>query len=158
MFQSCKTGLILNSGDLKSKHLKSRLFEGRFSNGWAVVIVPTIWKLDHSKFGCFCLDFKWFLTKWRPFVWISNGWEILFQIPFEIGTICNPTSFWPFEIQTNPDFRSLLYTNYQCIWMSIFKIMSCHYFQIWLIEATEKVSIRFENWKKIYKNCIHEIS
>ena len=30
----------------------------------ALGIVPTIKKPDHSKSGCFCLDFKWFLTKW----------------------------------------------------------------------------------------------
>ena len=38
-------------------------------------------------------------------VWISNGWASGFQIPFEIGTIFNPTSFWPFKIQTSSDFN-----------------------------------------------------
>ena len=69
------------SGDLKSEHLKPRLFEGQISNGpvfeWLgftfTAIVPTIRKPDHSKSRRFCLDFKWFLTKWRPFVQISNG-------------------------------------------------------------------------------------
>ena len=28
-----------------------------------------------------------FLTKWPPFVWISNGWVSGFQIPFKIQTI-----------------------------------------------------------------------
>ena len=31
---------------------------------------------------------------------------------FENRTICNPTSFQPFKIQTSPDFRSLLYNVY----------------------------------------------
>ena len=101
------------------KHLKSRsiwnpdFFKVKFSNGRAlamfIAIVPTIWKPDHSKTGCFCPDFKWFLTKWRPFIQISNGWASGFQIPFKIQTICNPTSFWPFKIQTSLDFRSPLY-------------------------------------------------
>ena len=50
-------------------------------------------QLDHSIPIYFCLDFKWFLTKWRPFFRISNGWVSGFQIPFKIRTICNPTSF-----------------------------------------------------------------
>ena len=69
-----------------------------------------IWKPDHSKSGQFCPDFKWFLTKWRPSVQISNGWASIFQIPFENQTICNPTSFRPFKIQTCPDFRLECYT------------------------------------------------
>ena len=40
---------------------------------------------------------------------ISNGWTSWFQIPFEIRTICNPTSSWPCKIQTSPEFRSPLY-------------------------------------------------
>ena len=48
-----------------------------FSNGqalaMAIATVPTIWKPDLSKPRHICPDFKWFLTKWRPFVWISNG-------------------------------------------------------------------------------------
>ena len=106
-----------NSGDLKSDHLKSKLFEGPISNGlvfkWSGFSF-TILKLDHLKSGRFCLNFKFLLTKWQPFVQISNGWTFGFQIPFEIWTICkltsfwplkiwticNPTSFWPFEIQT----------------------------------------------------------
>ena len=65
------------SGDVKSDHVKSRLFEGHISNGWAlamaIAIVPTIQKPDHSKSGLFlfrfqmvfdkmaviCPDFKW---------------------------------------------------------------------------------------------------
>ena len=50
-----------------------------FSNrqALAIAIVPTIRKLDHSKFHSkskhFCVDFKWFLEKWQPFVRISNS-------------------------------------------------------------------------------------
>ena len=87
-------------------------FEGWILNGRAlattIALVPTIQKSDHSKFGHFCLDFKWFLTKWQPFIWISNGWASRFQIWFKIWTIFNPTSFGPFEIQASPDFRSPL--------------------------------------------------
>ena len=61
----------------------------RFSNGQALAIVPTIWKPNHSKPGHFRPDFKWFLTKWLPFVRISNGKASRFQIQFEIQTICN---------------------------------------------------------------------
>ena len=66
---------------------------------------------NHLKNGQFniCPEDRWFLTKWQLFVWISNGWAFGFQIPFQIRTICNPTSFWPFQIQTSPDFRSPLY-------------------------------------------------
>ena len=58
--------------------LKVRFQMVRFSNGqalaMAIAIVPTILKLDHAKSGHFCPDFKWFWTKWRPFVRISKGW------------------------------------------------------------------------------------
>ena len=59
------------SGDLKYDHLKFRLFEGRISDGLALAmataIVPIIPKPEHLKSGHFCPNFKWFLTKWRPF-------------------------------------------------------------------------------------------
>ena len=64
--------------DLKSDHLKSGLFEGQISNGRAlamakaIAIVPSILKPDHSKSKHLCLDFKWFLTKWRLFVQVLN--------------------------------------------------------------------------------------
>ena len=85
--------------------MKPRLFEGQISTGWdlatARVIVPAIRKPDHLKSRHFCPDFKWFLTKWLPFVRISNGWAFEFQNQFEIQTICNPTSLWPgFQIST----------------------------------------------------------
>ena len=91
------------------KHLKYGLFEGQISNGTvfkcsgfsnSYAIVSTIKKPDLSKSGHFSLDFKWFLTNWQTLVWISKGWASRFQIPFEIRTICNPTSFWPFKIQS----------------------------------------------------------
>ena len=82
------------------KHLKSRPFEGHISNSGslavAIALALTIRKPDHSKSGCFCPDFKWFLTKWLPFVRISNGRASGLQIPFQILTIYNRTSFWPF--------------------------------------------------------------
>ena len=94
------------------QHFKSQLFEHGISNGWALAIaialVPTIQKLKHLNSGHFGLNFKWFLTKWRPFIRISNIWASRFQIPFEIQTIYSPTSFCRFEIQTSPDFRSPL--------------------------------------------------
>ena len=57
------------SGDLKPDHFKSILFDGQISNGrvfkcrdLAMAIVPTIQKLDHSKYF-FCPDFKCFFSK-----------------------------------------------------------------------------------------------
>ena len=38
----------------------------------AIAMVPTIRKPDYSKSGHFCPDFKWVLTKWQPFVGISD--------------------------------------------------------------------------------------
>ena len=35
----------------------------------------------------------------------SNGSASGFQMPFEIQTISKPNSFWPFKIQTSPDFQ-----------------------------------------------------
>ena len=102
-----------------------------FSKGWAIALaiamVPTIWKPGHSKYIHFCLGFKWLLTKWRSFVQNSNGRASGFQIPFEIGTICKPTSFWPIEIKISLDFRSLLYSNAHYsdpVWMQNFLIKS----------------------------------
>ena len=101
------------------KHLKSGLFGGRISNSQAlalgIAIDPTIQKLDHLKSRHSCPDFKWFLTKWPSLVWISNVWASRFQMAFKIQSICNSTSFWPFVIQTSPDFRSPLY-----IWKNLF--------------------------------------
>ena len=51
---------VLCTGDLKSDHLESRLFEGQILNGRALVmyIVPTIQKPHHSKSGHFCPKFQ----------------------------------------------------------------------------------------------------
>ena len=84
------------SRDLKSDYSKSRLFEDWISNaqvfkglGYSFYSLgPNYLKTRH-----FCLDFKWFFTKWWPFVLILNGWASGFQIPFKIWTICKPTSF-----------------------------------------------------------------
>ena len=77
----------------------------QFSNSQAltlaIAVVPTFWKPDHSKSGHFCLDFKRCLTKWRHL--------FRFQPDFRSYSKSGPTSFWPFEIQISPDFRSSLY-------------------------------------------------
>ena len=69
---------------------------------------------NHSKTGpfkipMFCPDLNWLLTKCGSFVYISNSQASGVQIPFKIQTICNPTTFWTFEIQTSPNFRSPQY-------------------------------------------------
>ena len=73
----------------------------------AISIVPTIWKPDHSKSGHFCPNYKWFATRWQPFVPISNGWASRFQISFEIQTYPNfrsPMFTWRIELDRNlPD-------------------------------------------------------
>ena len=43
-------------------------------------LVPTSWKPQHLKSGHLRPDFKRVLTKWRPFVWISNGRVSKFQM------------------------------------------------------------------------------
>ena len=55
---------LLKSGNIwNSDFLKVEFQMVRFSNGEAyamtTAIVPTIWKLNHSKSRCFCPDFKW---------------------------------------------------------------------------------------------------
>ena len=92
---------------LKSGNIWNLAFlKVRFSFGYSYS--PNHLKTGSFKNGHFCLNFKCFLTKGRPFKWISNGWASWFQIPFKIPTICNPTSFWPFKIQTSLGFRSPL--------------------------------------------------
>ena len=61
------------------------------------------------KIRTFLSGFQMLFDKWQPFVQISNGWASGFQIPSKIRTICNPTSFWPFDIQTSPNFIFLLH-------------------------------------------------
>ena len=84
------------------KHMKSGRFEGQISNGWALAmskaIVPTIWNRT-----------IWNLDVFIPIsnvFWQNCGHLSGFQIPLEILTICNPTSFRPFKILTCLDFRS----------------------------------------------------
>ena len=66
-----------------------------FQRSFSFRNVPNHLKLNHPKSGHFCPGFKQFLTKLWPFVRISNGWASGFQTPFEIRTICKPTSFQP---------------------------------------------------------------
>ena len=99
--------ICLDSEDLKSDHFKW--------SGFQMAIVPTIRIRGHSKSGRFCPYFKWVLTKWGPFLQISNGWASGFQIPFKIRTIWNTNSFQPFKIKTSPEFRSPLYLHETCL-------------------------------------------
>ena len=85
---------IRNPTAWNKNFLKIGFQMAQFSNGralatMAIALVPTIWKMDHSKSERFCLDFKWFLTNWWPFVQILSGWASRFKIPFQIQTICN---------------------------------------------------------------------
>ena len=71
------------------KHSKFGLFEGRISNSRAlakaVAIILTIWQPDHSKYGHFCLDFKWLGF------WISDPIRNLDHLqPNLFTTIQNP--------------------------------------------------------------------
>ena len=80
------------------KHLKSGLFEGWISNGWALPMaiakVPEIW--------------KWTIQNLDVLIPIPNGfwqngghgWASGFQIPFKIQTILQPNLFWTIQ---NPD-------------------------------------------------------
>ena len=72
-----------------SGDLKSRLFEGQISSGtffkgsgfsYGYCFSPNHLKTRPFKIRRFCTDFKWFLTKWLPYVWISNHWASGFQI------------------------------------------------------------------------------
>ena len=84
--------------DNYSRNLKSGLFEGPVFK-WSGLSYS--YSPNHLKLGHFCLNFWYFLTKWRPLVQISNGWASGFQIPLKNRTICNPTSFWQFKILNN---------------------------------------------------------
>ena len=88
-----------------------------FSKGraLAMAIVLTIWKRDLSKFGHFCTDFKWFLTKWWKFVWISNGWASRFQSPIEIRTVGNPQALF---------VHSHIFIKLYCF--TYFRTLQCH--------------------------------
>ena len=119
-----KWGPEIQPSDIR-KHLKSGLFKGRISIGPVFKWSGFSWldSPNHLKPWRFCPDFKWFLTKWQLFVQISNGWTSRFQT-FKIWTICNPTSLWPFKIQTSQDFRSPLYPiglvfiGFKCVMLS----------------------------------------
>ena len=58
-------------GDLKSNHSKSGLFQDWIFNGllFKVSGFSYIYSCNPTKTGP---DFKWFLTKWQPFVQFSN--------------------------------------------------------------------------------------
>ena len=66
---------------------------------------------------CWRSDFKYFLTIWQPFVWISNGWASGFQIQFKILTICKLTSFLTIQ---NPDWSgfqiSTIFRSQNMVW------------------------------------------
>ena len=81
--------------------------------------IRTFWRLDfkgsgfnngcsyspnHSKTGpyeiqTFWLDFKWFLTKWQPFVQNSNGWAWDFRSHSKSITMLDPSYFQPVKIR-----------------------------------------------------------
>ena len=93
----------------------------QFSKDWAIALslamVPTIWKPDHSKSGHFCSDFNWFLTKWRPFVRIKNGWASRFQISDPIQNL-DLTKTDHFSTVLNPELSrfqipTVIYISYK---------------------------------------------
>ena len=105
---------------MRSDYSKFRLFEGRISNGlvfkwlgfsYAYCLVPAIGKLDHLKSKQFSPDLKWFLTKQRPFVWISNGWASgshSLSGPFATQPLFNHSKSRPVQIPT-VSFVKLVY-------------------------------------------------
>ena len=106
-----------------------------FSSGYSHR--PNHLKTGPFKIRTFLSGFQIVFDKMAPFVWISNGWASRFQILFKIWTICNPTSFWPFEDQISPDFRSSLYCKINFFCRRIFEAVqtlcwgrsspSCHH-------------------------------
>ena len=60
------------------------------------------------KIRMFLSGFQMVFDKMVPTCMDFKRLGIRFQIPFEIQTICSPTSFWTFKIQTSLDFRSTL--------------------------------------------------
>ena len=143
------------------KHSKSGLFESRISNG--PVFKWSGFSYQPFEIQTFLSGFQMVLTKWRPFVRISNGWASGFQIPFKIQTICNPTCFGPFEIQTRSDFRSPLYlkSDLKRVWISNGQISDPHcilrFFRVkpllfplfFLTLFEEKKSWNFFWWKSV---------
>ena len=105
-------------------------------------MVPTIWKLDHSKSGQSCQNFKWFLTKWLPFVWISNGWAFRFQV-----------KSWPFANQpvfdhlksrlvliSDPNCNQLLWASYKLMTSSNITRLECRQAEPSLVHIGATVS------------------
>ena len=96
------------------KHLKTRLLKDQISNGLVFKGLGYSFSYscgpNHSKSGHFCPDFKWFLTKWQPFVQISNSWASKFISHSKSRLFANQPHFQSFKIQTNPYFRSPLST------------------------------------------------
>ena len=99
------------SGELKSNHLKSWNKKSGLDFQW----LDFQWLL--FKWLGFCYGYSFSSNRWKtgPFkIWMFVSWfqmvfdkmaancqdfKLLgFQIPFEIWTTCNPTSFWPFKI------------------------------------------------------------
>ena len=79
------------------KQIKSRLFEGQFSNDPVFKWLSLSYGYN-SKTRRFNPDFKWLMTKWQPFVRISKGW----------APDCRSHSK-SIQIQTSPYFRSSQY-------------------------------------------------
>ena len=71
--------------------------EGRISNSqvfkWSDFSHGYSFSPNHSKTGHFWPDFKWFWTKWRTFVRISNGWASVFQISSKSGPFATQPLF-----------------------------------------------------------------
>ena len=112
--------IALYSEDLKFDHTKSRLFEGRISNGpvfeWlgfshGYSFSPNHLKTRIFKIGTHLSGFQMIFDKMAAICPILNGWASGFQNPFKIQTICNPTS----KIQTSLDFRSPLQSFYMTL-------------------------------------------
>ena len=69
---------------------KWSLFKKSWAMALAITMVPTIWKLDHSKSWYFCSDFKCSLTKWQLFVRFSDPiWDLDLLQPNLFLTIQN---------------------------------------------------------------------
>ena len=131
---------IWNPNIWNPETLKSGLFDGQILNGpvfiWLGFRFGHSFGPNHSKSGHFCPDFKcfWqdgghlpgfqmFLTKWRPFVWISNVWAYRFHFPFPSGPFATQPLFdhlkfrlVQIQIPTVPDW-SFQYSNGNFAWI-----------------------------------------
>ena len=118
----------------------------------AKAIVPTIWKLDHSKSGHFCQDFKWLLTKMATicldFKWL--GFRI--SNPIQNPDHLQPFSFQPFKIQTS-----------QAIWLSNRHYLSLlfrffHYYGVWYSDCnfwSDLPIVRSWDWRLASASPLH---